>query len=81
MDRPTIAQIEAHLAGCLTEAEAGRRIGVSRQAMNQKSAVVKRQMGGIKTPAGWLYDPEFLETYQPVFGRPRTREQASPGLL
>ena len=71
MDQATIARIEQQLSDCLCEADAARCLGVSRQAVHQKPDWIKRQMGGIKTPAGWLFLPELLAAYRPQSGRPR----------
>ena len=50
----------ALLTGYVPEVEAARRLKVSRQALFKRPDRVKRDLGGIKTPAGWMYREDKL---------------------
>ena len=77
--RPTAMQIEAALAGFLSYDLAADLLGVTKQAVYKRPDWVKREMGGVKTPLGWLFDPDQVKQYEPTRGRPtEERRQAAP---
>lgn len=59
-----VRQIEAQLSACLPAVELARRFGITRQALNRKPDHVKHAMGGIKTPAGWVFQLDRVLAYR-----------------
>lgn len=68
--KPTPLQIEAALAGRIDVIAVAELLGVTKQAVYKRPDWIKREMGGIKTPIGWLFDAEQVMQYHPPRGRP-----------
>lgn len=68
--KPSPLQIEAALAGRVDVTTVADLLGVTKQAIYKRPDWIKREMGGIKTPIGWLFDAEQVKHYQTLPGRP-----------
>ena len=78
---PTEEEIEQALAAYVGQGEVAKRLGISRAAMAKRPDWVKREMGGILTPNGWLFDPAKLAGHDALRGRPsEERKQAAPAV-
>ncbi len=76
---PADEEIEQALAVYVGQGEVAKRLGISRAAMAKRPDWVKREMGGILTPNGWLFDPAKLAGHDALRGRPsEERKQAAP---
>ncbi|NCC40377.1 MAG: hypothetical protein EOM21_13145 [Gammaproteobacteria bacterium] len=82
MTKPMIAagQIERALTGYVDYVAVAKLLGVTRQAIFKRSDRVKREMGGVRTPLGWLFDPEQVRQYERQQGRSGGRP-AGPFLM
>ncbi len=70
MTKPIAAgQIESALTGYVDYTTVAELLGVTRQAIFKRSDRVKREMGGVRTPLGWLFDPERVRQYERQQGR------------
>lgn len=75
----TPMQLESALAGLIGYAAAADLLGITKQAVSKRADWIKREMGGIKTPLGWLFDPQKVRQYEPSRGRPaEVRRQTAP---
>jgi hypothetical protein len=54
------AALERALQDYVSESQAAALLGVTRQAVNKKPDQIKRRMGGIPGPGGWLFHRETL---------------------
>lgn len=76
---PSDEEVEQALAGYIGQGDVAKRLGISRAAMAKRPDWVKREMGGIFTPCGWLFDPTTLSGHDALRGRPsEARKQAAP---
>ena len=66
----TPVQLETALNDYLTETDAAKTLGLSRQAFHRRSDQFKRGIGRIKSPHGWLYSVGGLSRYQEAQGLP-----------
>ena len=74
--KPSPLQIEAALAGRVDVTTVADLLGVTKQAIYKRPDWIKREMGGIKTPIGWLFDVEQVKHYQIYPGRPSEGRQS-----
>lgn len=72
----TPVQLETALNDYLTETDAAKTLGLSRQAFNKRQESFKHNFGRIKSPHGWIYSVKGISRYLEAQGRPAVQPAA-----